>query len=206
VTTDDLTALVLVCTLKRSPAPSSSDKIGRDVLDALGQQGVNGEVVRVVDHDVRFGVTTDEGDGDGWPGLRRRLLAAQLLVVATPIWLGQPSSVCKMVLERLDAELAETDDQGRMSMAGKVAMVAVVGNEDGAHHVVAECLQALTDVGFSAAPTAGVYWVGEAMGSTDYLDLDQQPVQVAETITASASQAAHLADLLRDRPYPAPGS
>jgi multimeric flavodoxin WrbA len=206
VTTDDLTALVLVCTLKRSPAPSSSDKIGRDVLDALGQQGVNGEVVRVVDHDVRFGVTTDEGDGDGWPGLRRRLLAAQLLVVATPIWLGQPSSVCKMVLERLDAELAETDDQGRMSMAGKVAMVAVVGNEDGAHHVVAECLQALTDVGFSAAPTAGVYWVGEAMGSTDYLDLDQQPAQVAETITASAGQAAHLADLLRDRPYPAPGS
>jgi multimeric flavodoxin WrbA len=206
VTTDDLTALVLVCTLKRSPAPSSSDKIGRDVLDALGQQGVNGEVVRVVDHDVRFGVTTDEGDGDGWPDLRRRLLAAQLLVVATPIWLGQPSSVCKMVLERLDAELAETDDQGRMSMAGKVAMVAVVGNEDGAHHVVAECLQALTDVGFSAAPTAGVYWVGEAMGSTDYLDLDQQPAQVAETITASATQAAHLADLLRDRPYPAPGS
>jgi multimeric flavodoxin WrbA len=206
VTTDDLTALVLVCTLKRSPAPSSSDKIGRDVLDALGQQGVNGEVVRVVDHDVRFGVTTDEGDGDEWPGLRRRLLAAQLLVVATPIWLGQPSSVCKMVLERLDAELAEADDQGRMSMAGKVAMVAVVGNEDGAHHVVAECLQALTDVGFSAAPTAGVYWVGEAMGSTDYLDLDQQPVQVAETITASAGQAAHLADLLRDRPYPAPGS
>jgi multimeric flavodoxin WrbA len=134
------------------------------------------------------------------------LLAAQLLVVATPIWLGQPSSVCKMVLERLDAELAETDDQGRMSMAGKVAMVAVVGNEDGAHHVVAECLQALTDVGFSAAPTAGVYWVGEAMGSTDYLDLDQQPAQVAETITASAGQAAHLADLLRDRPYPAPGS
>jgi multimeric flavodoxin WrbA len=206
VTTDDLTALVLVCTLKRSPAPSSSDKIGRDVLDALGQQGVHGEVVRVVDHDVRFGVTTDEGDGDGWPGLRRRLLAAQLLVVATPIWLGQPSSVCKLVLERLDAELAETDDQGRMSMAGKVAMVAVVGNEDGAHHVVAECLQALTDVGFSAAPTAGVYWVGEAMGSTDYLDLDQQPAQVAETITASAGQAAHLADLLRDRPYPAPGS
>jgi multimeric flavodoxin WrbA len=206
VTTDDLTALVLVCTLKRSPAPSSSDKLGRDVLDALGQHGVSGEVVRVVDHDVRFGVTTDEGDGDAWPDLRERLLAAQLLVVATPIWLGQPSSVCKMVLERLDAELAETDDQGRMSMAGKVALVAVVGNEDGAHHVVAECLQALTDVGFSAAPTAGVYWVGEAMGSTDYLDLDQQPEPVAGAIRASATQAAHLAGLLRDRPYPPSGS
>jgi multimeric flavodoxin WrbA len=206
LTTDDLTALVLVCTLKASPAPSSSDRIGRDVLRALGEHGVSGEVVRVVDHDVRFGVTTDEGGGDAWPDLRRRLLAAELVVLATPIWLGQPSSVCKMVLERLDAELAETDDEGRMSMSGKVALVAVVGNEDGAHHVVAECLQALTDVGFSAAPTAGVYWVGEAMGSTDYQDLDRQPEKVADAITASAAQAAHLAGLLRDRPYPPPGS
>jgi multimeric flavodoxin WrbA len=202
----ELTALVLVCTLKGSPAPSSSDKIGRDVLHALEPHGVTGEVVRVVDHDVRFGVTTDEGDGDAWPGIRARLLDAEILVIATPIWLGQPSSVCKMVLERLDAELAETDDEGRMSMSGKVAVVAVVGNEDGAHHVVAECLQALTDVGFAAAPTAGVYWVGEAMGSTDYQDLDEQPEQVSDAITASAAQAAHLAGLLRDRPFPPAGS
>jgi multimeric flavodoxin WrbA len=199
-----LHALVLVCTLKASPAASSSDRIGRHVLDALASHGVTGEVVRVVDRGVRFGVTTDEGDGDGWPEIRRRLLDAQLLVIATPIWLGQPSSVAKVVLERLDAELAETDDEGRMSMAGKVALVAVVGNEDGAHHVIAECLQALTDVGFSAAPTAGVYWVGEAMGSTDYLDLDEQPEKVADAISAAAAQAAHLAGLLRDHPFPPP--
>jgi len=165
---------------------------------------VSGDVIRVVDQGVKFGVTTDEGDGDGWPETRRRLLDAQLLVLATPIWLGQPSSVCKMVLERLDAELAETDDAGRTSMAGKVVMVAVVGNEDGAHHVVAECLQALTDVGFSAAPTAGVYWMGEAMGSTDYQDRDEQPDKVADAIKSAAAQAAHLAGLLRDNPYPPP--
>jgi multimeric flavodoxin WrbA len=95
---------------------------------------VDGEIVRVVDHGVRFGASTDEGDGDGWPVIREKLLGAQILVVATPIWMGQPSSVCKMVLERLDAELSETDDQGRPLIYGKVAAVAVVGNEDGAHH------------------------------------------------------------------------
>ncbi len=102
-----------------------------------------------VDHDIRFGVSTDEGDGDEWPAVREKMLAADILVLATPIWMGQPSSVCKMVLERLDAELSETDDEGRLSTYNKVAAVAVVGNEDGAHHVTAEVLQALNDTGFS---------------------------------------------------------
>jgi multimeric flavodoxin WrbA len=150
-----LSALVLVCTLKPSPAESSSDLLATQVLEALDQQGVGGEIVRVVDHDVRFGVSTDEGDGDGWPAIRERLLDCDLLVIATPIWMGQPASVCKMVLERLDAELGESDDEGRLLTYGKVAMVAVVGNEDGAHHVVAECLQALNDTGFSIAANAG---------------------------------------------------
>src|SRR5689334_23803612 len=96
-----LTALVLGCSLKKSPAPSSSELLGREVLAALADHDVDGELVRVVDHDVRFGVSIDEGDGDGWPAIRARLMDAQILVVASPIWLGQPSSVCKMVLERL---------------------------------------------------------------------------------------------------------
>jgi multimeric flavodoxin WrbA len=112
------------------------------VLEQLQEYGVTGEVLRVVDHGVKFGVTTDEGDGDGWPAIRARLMSSDILVLATPIWLGQPSSVCKVVLERLDAELSETDDEGRLSTYGTVAAVAVVGNEDGAHHVIAECLPA----------------------------------------------------------------
>ncbi len=146
-----LRAVVLCCSLKPSPAPSSSELLGREVLTALADHDVTGEVIRVVDRNVRFGVSTDEGDGDGWPELRARILQAQILVIATPIWMGQPSSVCKMVLERLDAELSERDEQGRPLIFGKAAAVAVVGNEDGAHHVVAEVLQALNDVGFSIA-------------------------------------------------------
>lgn len=203
-TTTDLRALVLVCSLKASPAPSSSDLIGRQLLAALEKRGASGEVVRVVDHDVKYGVTTDEGEGDEWPGIREKVLEADLLVLATPIWLGQPASVCKVVLERLDAELAETDDAGRMSMSDKVALVGVVGNEDGAHHVVAECLQALNDVGFSIAANSGAYWVGEAMGSTDYNDLDDAPEPTASAIDTAAENAIHLARLLRAHGYPAP--
>jgi multimeric flavodoxin WrbA len=199
----ELRGLVLVCTLKASPAPSSSELIGRQVLDALGEHGVEGEAVRVVDHDVRFGVSVDEGDGDEWPALRQKMLDANVVVLATPIWMGQPSSVCKMVLERLDAELSETDDEGRLLTFGKVAAVAVVGNEDGAHHTIAECLQALNDTGFSVAANSGAYWVGEAMRSTDYNDHDQPPEATLSAITTLAANAAHLARLLATQPYPA---
>jgi multimeric flavodoxin WrbA len=198
-----LTALALSCTLTKSPAPSSSVLIGQQVLDALAEHDVTGELVRVVDHDVRFGVSTDEGDGDEWPALRAKVLAADILVVATPIWMGQPSSVCKLVLERLDAELAETDDEGRPSLYGKVAAVAVVGNEDGAHHTSAEVFQALSDCGFTVPAGGPTYWVGEAMQGTDYVDHDVTPEATAGTTRTLAANAAHLARLLKDSNYPA---
>jgi multimeric flavodoxin WrbA len=201
--THGVSALILVCTLKPSPAESSSGLLASQVLEALEQHGASGEIVRVVDHGVRFGVSTDEGDGDGWPQIRRKMLDADVLVIATPIWMGQPSSVCKMVLERLDAELSETDDEGRLLTYGKVAVVGVVGNEDGAHHVIAECLQALNDTGFSLAPNAGTYWVGQAMQTTDYKDLDPSPEETTSATESAVANALHLARLLRDSGYPA---
>ena len=187
-------ALALVCTLNRSPEPSSSDKLARQVLTALEDHidpsQLEHEVVRVVDHDVRFGVSTDEGDGDEWPSIREKILASDIVLLATPIWMGQPSSVAKMVLERLDAEISETDDQGRPILLDKVAGVAVVGNEDGAHHVAAECFQALNDVGFSIPPNATTYWVGEAMQGTDYQDLDETPEKTAGTTAVLAANLA----------------
>lgn len=202
-------ALALVCTLNRSPEPSSSEKLARQVLTAL-EDHIDGsqlehEVVRVVDHDVRFGVSTDEGDGDEWPAIREKVLASDIVLLATPIWMGQPSSVAKMVLERLDAEISETDDQGRPVLFDKVAGVAVVGNEDGAHHVAAECFQALNDVGFTIPPNGSTYWVGEAMQGTDYQDLDETPETTAGTTTTLAANLAHLARLLREMPYPPQG-
>jgi len=117
---DQIKAVVLVCTLKGGRAKSSSDKLAREVVQALSEHEVTADVIRVVNQNVKFGVSSDEGDGDGWPAIRRKIMSAQILVVATPIWMGQPASVAKVVLERLDAELDEKDDQGRMLTMGKV--------------------------------------------------------------------------------------
>lgn len=203
-TEDPLVALALVCTLKPSPAPSSSELLARQVMDELGRYGCPGTVTRVADHHVRFGVSKDEGDGDEWPRIRERVMAADILLISTPVWLGQPSSVAKMVLERLDAELSETDDAGRMSTYPKVACIAVVGNEDGAHHVTAELAQGLNDVGFTLPANAATYWVGEAMHTTDYQDLDETPSATASATKFLASNAVHLARLLKKDGYPAP--
>jgi multimeric flavodoxin WrbA len=199
-----LSAVALVCSLSPSPTPSSSELIARQVLDALAEHGVTGDTIRVVDHDVRPGVEKDMGDGDEWPAIRERVLAADILVFATPTWMGQHSSVAQRVLERLDAELSETDDAGRLGTAGKVAIAAVVGNEDGAHHISAILYQGLNDVGFTIPAQAVTYWNGEAMHGTDYLELDETPEATAGTTKAAAANAAHLARLLARDNYPPP--
>ena len=198
-----LRALALVCSLKPSPAPSSSQLLAEQVLEQLSGRGVEGTVVRVVDHNVLPGVEADMGEGDAWPGIREQILDADILVFATPTWMGHMSSVAQRVLERLDAELSVTDDEGRPHLTGKVAVVAVVGNEDGAHKIIADSFQALNDVGFTIPAQAGTYWNGEAMLPGDYNDLDETPEAVASTNATAASNAAHLARAMRTQVYPA---
>jgi multimeric flavodoxin WrbA len=202
-TSDRLTALAITCSLKPSPADSSTDLLTRQLLDAMKEHGVDGELVRAVDLDIRPGVEDDMGDGDQWPKLREKMHAADILVLGTPTWMGQHSSVAQRVLERLDAELSDTNDDGQPRTYGKVAAAVVVGNEDGAHHISAVLFQCLNDVGFTI-PAGGVtYWNGEAMHGTDYQDLDETPEETASTTATLAANAAHLARLLRHASYPA---
>ncbi|MEU5262076.1 NAD(P)H-dependent oxidoreductase [Amycolatopsis sp. NPDC021455] len=198
-----LRVLALTCTLKPSPAKSSSDLIARQLLELFAERGVTGEAVRVVDHDVRPGVEADMGEGDAWPAIRRKIAGADILLVATPTWVGHMSSVAQRVLERLDAELSETDDEGRPAMFGKVGVAAVVGNEDGAHKIIADLFQALNDVGFTVPAQGATYWNGEAMQGGDYQDLDETPKAVASTNATLVRNAVHLANLLRSQQYPA---
>ncbi|MCX2926928.1 flavodoxin family protein [Streptomyces sp. NEAU-W12] len=195
-------AVALVCTLTPSPDPSSSHRLAGQVMSELAGLGVEGETVRVVDHDIRPGVARDMGDGDDWPGLWEKVMAADIVLLATPVWLGHPSSLCQRVLERLNADISETDEQGRRLFGGKVGLVAVVGNEDGAHKVSADLFQGLNDLGFSLPPGAVTYWVGEAQQGTDYQDLEATPDAVAATTKALAANAVHLAKLLEESPYP----
>lgn len=197
-------ALALNGTLKSSNSSekSSTGKLLQLIAEEFKKHGVETETIRLADYDIKPGVTSDEGGGDAWPAIREKILNADLLVLGTPIWLGQPSSVCKRALERMDAFLEETDDGGRMVSYGKVAAVAVVGNEDGAHHVSAELFQALNDVGFTVPANAVAYWVGEAMGSTNFVDLKRTPKAVQAMISMLARNTAHLAGLLKRSQYP----
>lgn len=199
-----LTACAINCSLAASDSRESSTDAMIDVLrGAFAEHDVRvADSIRIADHDIKPGVTSDEGDGDDWPNIRERILAADILVFGTPIWLGQASSVAKRVLERMDALLAETDDAGRMPSYGKVAVAAIVGNEDGAHWATSQLFQALNDTGWTIPAVAACYWVGEAMGSTDFKDLEQRPEKVSQTAAMVASNAAHLAGLLKRAPYP----
>jgi multimeric flavodoxin WrbA len=201
--TTSLTALAISCTLKPSPAESSSDLLATQVLDALAGHGVTGELVRAADHVISPGVEADMGGSDEGPALREKVLAADILGFATPTWMGQHSSIAQRVLERLDAELSETDAAGRPHLFDKVAIAAVVGNEDGAHHIAAILFQSLNDIGYTIPAQGSVYWNGEAMHTVDYKDLDETPEKVASATATAARNAAHLAELLRERAYPA---
>lgn len=197
-------AIAINCTLKKSGGePSSTDRMIGLIAGELKKHGVElVETIRIADHDIKPGVTSDEGPGDAWPDIRKRILACDMLVFGTPIWLGQPSSLAKRVVERMDAFFSETDDNGRMPSFGKVAVVGIVGNEDGAHHVTAELLQALNDTGWTIPAQAACYWVGEAMHKTDFKGLPKPPDNVQGLAGILAANAVHLASLLQREPYP----
>lgn len=198
-----LVATLLNCTLKPSPAPSSTDAMLDLFREELTGDGVDvAPTIRVVDHDVRPGVAHDEGDGDDWPGIRAQILGADLLIVGTPIWIGHPASPAQRVLERLDAFISDTDERGQMPTADRVVLLAVVGNEDGAHHVAAELYQGFADLGFTIPANAHAYWVGEAMGSTDFGDLEEIPDKVRAMVRTAGANGTHLARLLRGDGYP----
>ena len=197
-----LTAIALNCTLK-AEGESSTDAM----IDVLGKAFATHhvtitETIRIAAEDVKTGVTSDEGDGDAWPAIRAKVLAADILIFGTPIWMGQMGSVAKKVLERMDAFLSETDEQGRMPSTGKIAVAAIVGNEDGAHIASAQVFQSLNDTGWTVPAGAACYWVGEAMGKIDFKDLDTTPDKVLETAAMTASNAVHLAKLLKGQAYP----
>ena len=199
-----LSAIALNCSLKKSGGEKSSTDTMIGVLaEAFAKHDVAlSETLRIADYNVLPGVTSDEGEGDDWPKLRAKILAHDILIFGGPIWMGQISSIAKRVLERMDAFLSETDDAGRMPSYSKVAVAAIVGNEDGAHWSSSQLFQSLNDTGWTIPAVAACYWVGEAMGSVDFKDLDHRPQKVSQTAKMVAANAAHLARLLKAEPYP----
>jgi multimeric flavodoxin WrbA len=199
-------ALFLNCTLKSSPETSNSEALAKLVAAALQEEGVETEFVRLVDHTIVPGVESDMGDGDEWPQIREKVLGAEILVFATPTWLGQPSSVSKLALERMDAMISETDYEGRPVAYNRVAGVVVTGNEDGAHHVIAEISGALNDIGYTIPGQSWTYWNKGPGPGDDYLDDEHGHEWSASTAKAAASNLLATARALEASPIPAPPS
>ena len=223
-TYDDLSALFLNCTLKRSPAPSHTQHLLDHVGTVLERAGAAVEHVRVVDHAVAFGMSpdmTDLGaedggtDVDAWPAIERKVLDADILVIGTPIWLGEKSSVATLAIERLYSWSGETNDRGQYLYYGRVGGAVVTGNEDGVKHCAASILYALGHIGFTIPPQADAGWLGEIGPGPSYGDeVEGQDLPVGfahgftmRNATFLAWNLLHAARMLKDAGgYPAFGN
>ena len=170
----DLSALYFNCTLKKSPELSHTQAVIDISANIMRKNGVAVEIIRAVDHDIATGVwpdMTEHGwDSDEWPEIFPRVLAADILVVAGPIWLGDNSSVTKRIIERLYGHSGDLNDQGQWVYYGRVGGALVTGNEDGIKHCAQNILYSLQHIGYVIPPQADAGWIGEAGPGPSYLD------------------------------------
>jgi len=170
----DLRALFINCTLKRSPEPSHTQGLADLSIEIMRRQGVDVDVVRAVDLDIATGVwpdMTEHGwERDDWPAVSEQVMAADVLVLCTPIWLGEKSSVCTKIIERLYGNSHLLNEQGQYAYYGRVGGCLVTGNEDGVKHCAMNVLYSLQHLGYVIPPQADAGWIGEAGPGPSYLD------------------------------------
>ena len=200
-----LRALYINCTLKLSPEPSNTDGLIERSRAVMEGNGVATDVVRAVDFDIATGVypdMTEHGwNTDAWPSVWQKVLAADILVLATPIWLGEQSSVSRRVIERLYAHSGETNERGQYVFYGKVGGVLVDGNEDGVKHIASNVLYSLQHIGYTIPPQADAGWIGEIGPGPSYLDEGSGGPQndfTNRNLTFVAWNMMHLARMLKD--------
>jgi len=197
-------ALFLNCTLKKSPEVSNTQALVDKVAGFMEELGATTETVRVIDHNVLFGVESDMGDGDEWPTVLERIRACDILVVATPIWFGVRGSVCQMAIERLDGTYRQGDPvTGQYPLYGKVAGCIVTGNEDGAHDICANTLFNLTHLGCTIPPNVDSYWVGDAGPGPSYIEAHGERHRYTNrTALYMAHNLVWMAGVLAENPCP----
>jgi multimeric flavodoxin WrbA len=207
---DDLKALFINCTLKRSPEPSHTDTL-MDVCRAIMKsQGVSVESVRLVDHQIAFGVQpdmTEQGwDRDDWPKIWKKVEAADILVIGTPLWLGEESSVARVLIERLYAHSGQRQDNGQFVFYGKTGGCVITGNEDGVKHAAMTTHFALSHIGYTIPPQADVGWIGEVGPGLSYGDEDDSGAPAGfenaftqRNATIMSWNLLHTARMLKDQ-------
>jgi len=201
----DLKAVFFNCTLKKSPAVSNTEGLLEVSRKIMVKHGVQTEVIRAVDHDIATGVYPDmreQGwDSDEWPEIWQRVKAADILVIAGPIWLGDNSSQTKKIIERLYAQSSESNEQGQYVYYGKVGGCIITGNEDGIKHCAMNVLYSLQHIGYTIPPQADAGWIGAVGPGPSYLDKGSGGPESDFTnrnTTFMTWNLMHLAKMLKD--------
>lgn len=203
-----LKALMLNCTIKKSPEQSNTQALLDRVAEILSGLDTEVESLRVVDCNVPFGVESDMGHGDEWPRILEKILGTDILIIGTPIWFGVRASVTQMVIERLDGTYDSTNDVGQYPLYNTVGGVVVTGNEDGAHDAAGTTLFNLTHLGCAMPPNADCYWVGDSGPGPSFIEADgwDQSAYTRKTASWMAHNVVHLARILKDHPIPPEGN
>ncbi|GAB2771343.1 flavodoxin family protein [Salinimicrobium soli] len=199
-----LKAIFLNCTLKKSPETSNTRAFIKNAERIFHELDVQTEVVRVVDHDVKFGNSSDEGNGDEWPKILQKVKNSDIMIIATPIWRGDRSAVEKLIAERFDGIWNEADEKtGQYPTFNKVAGVMVDGNEDGAKKAISSILLDLSEHGFTVPINAFTYYVGKAGPGPSYIEAEgDKHFFTNRTMYLMVHNLVHMAKVLKENPYP----
>ncbi|MDY0255486.1 MAG: NAD(P)H-dependent oxidoreductase [Tenuifilaceae bacterium] len=210
----ELKAMFVNCTLKKSPSLSHTQGLMNLSIKIMENEGVSVDQIRLIDHKVATGVYPDMREHgwefDEWPELFERLFAADILVIGTPIWLGEKSSVAQMLIERLYSMSGNRNDKGQYLYYGKVGGCIITGNEDGVKHCAMGMLYALQHIGYSIPPQADSGWIGEVGPGPSYLDKESNAQSndfTNRNTTFMTYNLMHLAKMLKaNKGYPAYGN
>lgn len=201
----DLSALYINTTLKKSPEQSHTQGLMDISAEIMRRQGVEVDMIRATDFDIAPGVwpdMTEHGwESDDWPSISERVMAADILVIGTPIWLGEKSSVCTRLIERLYGSSSQLNEAGQYAYYGRVGGCLVTGNEDGIKHCSMNILYSLQHLGFVIPPQADAGWIGEAGPGPSYLDPDSGGPEndfTNRNTTFMTWNLMHLARMLKD--------
>jgi multimeric flavodoxin WrbA len=202
-----LQALILNCTLKRSPKRSNTQALIEKAVAEYERLRVRCEVLRVVDFQIASGTSSNEGPGDQWPIILDKIRACDIFIIASPIWVGHLASTAQRVIERLDALFHEEELQdaatGQYLTYNKVGGALVTGNEDGAHSCTAQILWAMQEFGFTVPPNANAYWVGEAGPGPSYIEAGgERSAFTNRTYRYMVHNTTYFARLLKEHPIP----
>ena len=196
-------ALFLNCTLKKTPETSNTQAFIDEAIKELKTLDVATEQLRVVDYNVKFGNSSDEGNGDEWPIILKKIKDTDILIIATPIWRGDRSSIAKIVAERLDGIWSEANEEnGQYPTFNKVAGVMVDGNEDGAKKAISSICFDLSEHGFSLPVNAFTYYVGKAGPGPAYIEAEgDKHLFTNRTMFLMLHNLVHLAKCMKGNPY-----